>query len=267
MELTDRNVVITGAGSGIGAALARRFAAENPRSLVLADLNLDNVQAVAEQVGGTALQTDVGQPAEIEALVARAREVGGPVDVFFSNAGIPGPDGGPPEASDEAWDQAWRVNVMAHVWAARALLPEMLERRDGYLLSTASAAGILTQVGALVYSVTKHAAVAVAEWLNINYAHAGIKVSCLCPLGVRTPMLELALEDKVGSAALMQDELLEPEDVAEAVVDGIRAERLLIFPHPQLSKYMTFKASDNERWLAGMKRMVARARTNGREAS
>src|SRR5436305_7874066 len=260
MEVTDRNVVVTGAGSGIGAALARRFAQERPRALVLADLNLENVQAVADEVGGVAVQTDVGREDDIEQLVERARQAGGAVDVFFSNAGIPGPDGGPPEASDQEWDQAWRVNVMAHVWAARALLPEMIERGDGYLLSTASAAGILTQVGAVVYSVTKHAAVGVAEWLNINYAHEGIKVSCLCPLGVRTPMLEMALEDSLGAAALMQDELLEPEEVAEAVVDGIRAERFLIFPHPQLSKYMAFKASNNERWLAGMRRMVARAR-------
>lgn len=263
MELNGKSIVITGAGSGIGAALARRFAQESPSALVLADLNQRHVQAVAEEVGGVAVRADVGRPEEIQALVARAREVGGRVDVFFSNAGIPGPDGGPPEASDADWDQAWRVNVMAHVWAARAVLPEMVQRGDGYLLSTASAAGILTQVGALVYSVTKHAAVAVAEWLNVNYADAGVKVSCLCPLGVRTPMLELAMADTVGAAALLQDELLEPSDVAEAVVAGIRQERLLIFPHPQLAKYMAHKATDNERWLAGMKRMVARARAAG----
>jgi NAD(P)-dependent dehydrogenase (short-subunit alcohol dehydrogenase family) len=263
MELTDRNVVVTGAGSGIGAAVARRFARERPRALVLADLNLEGVQTVADEVGGVAVQTDVGREDEIQALVARAREAGGPVDVFFSNAGIPGPDGGPPESSNEEWDQAWRVNVLAHVWAARALLPEMTERGEGYLVSTASAAGILTQVGAIVYSVTKHAAVAVAEWLNINYAEAGIKVSCLVPLGVRTPMLEMAMEDSIGSAALLQDDLLEPEDVAEAVVAGMRDERFLIMPHPQLAKYMAFKGADNERWLAGMQRMVSRARTGG----
>jgi NAD(P)-dependent dehydrogenase (short-subunit alcohol dehydrogenase family) len=263
MELRGKSIVITGAGSGIGAALARRFAQESPGALVLADLNQENVRAVAEEVGGVAVRADVGREEEIQALVARAREVGGQVDVFFSNAGIPGPDGGPTESSEEEWDQAWRVNVMAHVWAARAVLPEMLERGDGYLLSTASAAGILTQVGALVYSVTKHAAVAVAEWLNINYAGDGVRVSCLCPLGVRTPMLELAMEDTIGAAALLQDELLEPSDVAEAVVAGIREERFLIFPHPQLAKYMGHKAADNERWLAGMKRMVANARAAG----
>jgi NAD(P)-dependent dehydrogenase (short-subunit alcohol dehydrogenase family) len=263
MELLERNVVITGAGSGIGAGLARRFAKERPRALVLADLNLEAVQRVADEVGGVAVQADVGREEDIAQLVARAREVGGAVDVFFSNAGIPGPDGGPPEAGDEDWDRAWRVNVMAHVWAARAVLPEMLERGDGYLLSTASAAGLLTQVGALVYSVTKHAAVAVAEWMAINYADAGIKVSCLCPLGVRTPMLELAMDDTIGAAALLQDELLEPDQVAEAVVAGIRDERFLILPHPQVAKYMSYKGGDNERWLAGMRRLVGKARTSG----
>lgn len=260
MELTDRSVVITGAGSGIGAALARRFARECPRALVLADLNQKGVEAVAAEVGGVAVRTDVGREEEIRALVDRAREVAGPVDVFFSNAGIPGPDGGPLEAPEAEWDRAWRVNVMAHVWAARALLPEMVQRGDGYLLSTASAAGILTQVGAIVYSVTKHAAVAVAEWLNITYADSGVKASCLCPLGVRTPMLDAAMEDSIGAAALLQDELLEPADVAESVVAGIREERFLIFPHPQLAKYMAFKATDNERWLRGMRGLVRRAR-------
>jgi NAD(P)-dependent dehydrogenase (short-subunit alcohol dehydrogenase family) len=262
MELADRNVIITGAGSGIGRALAERFAGEQPRALVLADLDLASVEAVAKAVGGVAVKADVGREEEIRALVDRARELGGPVDLFCSNAGVPGPGGGP-DASDAEWERAWRINVMAHVWAARAVLPEMLERGDGYLLSTASAAGVLTQVGALVYSVTKHAAVAVAEWLAITYADAGIKVSCLCPLGVRTPMLEGALEDTVGGAALMQDELLEPYDVAEAVVAGIRDQRFLIFPHPQVAKYMAFKGGDNERWLAGMRRMVRQARAGG----
>jgi NAD(P)-dependent dehydrogenase (short-subunit alcohol dehydrogenase family) len=265
VELVDRSIVITGAGSGIGAAMAERFVAERPRSLVLADIDQDAVQAVANGLGevATAVRADVGREEDVRGLVERARELGGPIDLFCSNAGIPGPDGGPLEASDEEWDRAWRINVMAHVWAARALLPEMLERGDGYLLSTASAAGILTQVGALVYSVTKHAAVAVAEWLSITYGDQGIKVSCLCPLGVRTPMLETALEDTVSGAALMRDELLEPAEVADAVVVGVREERLLILPHPQVAKYMAYKGGDNERWLAGMRRMVRHAREGG----
>jgi NAD(P)-dependent dehydrogenase (short-subunit alcohol dehydrogenase family) len=262
VELTDRNVVITGAASGIGRALAERFAVERPRALILADLDGDAVEAVAQQVGGVGVRTDVGREEQILGLVDRAREVGGHIDLFFSNAGTPGPGGGPEAPTDE-WECAWRVNVMAHVWAARAVLPEMIERGDGYLASTASAAGLLTQVGAMVYSVTKHAAVAVAEWLAITYADAGVRVSCLCPLGVRTPMLDGALEDTVGGAALLRDELLEPSEVAEAVLEGIRDERFLILPHPQVGKYMAFKGGDNERWLAGMRRMVRQARQGG----
>jgi NAD(P)-dependent dehydrogenase (short-subunit alcohol dehydrogenase family) len=264
VELSGKSIVITGAGSGIGRALAERFAAEGPKTLVLADLDLASVESVAEALGHVAvpLKSDVGHEDDVRALVDKARTVGGQVDLFCSNAGVPGPGGGP-EASDGEWERAWRVNVMAHVWAARALLPEMLERGDGYLMSTASAAGILTQVGAMVYSVTKHAAVSVAEWLSITYGEAGIKVSCLCPLGVRTPMLDEALGDTVGGAALLRDELLEPSDVAEAVVAGIREERFLIFPHPQVAKYMAFKGGDNERWLAGMRRMVRQSREAG----
>jgi NAD(P)-dependent dehydrogenase (short-subunit alcohol dehydrogenase family) len=262
MELAGRGVVITGAGSGIGRALARRFAAEGPRTLVVADIDVEAAQATAQEVGGHAVRVDVGREEEITALIERARELGGPIDVFFSNAGVPGPAGGP-DADDEEWDRAWRINVMAHVWAARALLPSMIERGDGYLLSTASAAGVLTQVGALVYSVTKHAAVAVAEWLAITYGDAGIKVSCLCPLGVRTPMLEGALEDTVGAAALLADELLEPEEVAEVVLEGIRAERFLILPHPKVGDYMARRGADDDRWIAGMRRLVRRAREAG----
>ena len=191
--------------------------------------------------------------------MVRAREAGGPIDLFFSNAGVPGPGGGP-EASDEEWQRTWEINTMAHVWAARAVLPEMVQRGEGYLLSTASAAGLLTQVGALAYSVTKHAAVAVAEWLAITYGDAGVRVSCLCPQGVRTPMLELALEDPIGAAPLLAEGLLEPEDVAEAVIEGIREERFLILPHPQVADHMALKATQPERWLRGMRRLVRQAR-------
>ncbi len=255
MELVDRNVVITGAGSGIGRAMAERIAAERPRALVLADLDLSAAEAVARQIGGVAVRTDVSREGELRALVERAREVGGPIDLFCSNAGVGGPGGGP-EAPDEEWQRAWEVNVMAHVWAARALLPEMVARGEGYLLSTASAAGLLTQASALVYSVTKHAAVAVAEWLAITYGDAGIKVSCVCPQAVRTPMLQRALDDPVGAAVLLADEVLEPAEVAEAVIDGLREERFLILPHARVADYMALRGARHERWLEGMRRLV-----------
>ena len=259
MELADRNVVVTGAGSGIGRALAMRFAAQGARTVVVADLEEQRADAVAKEIGGLAVTTDVSHEESIKALVARAIEAGGSIDLFCSNAGVPGPGGGP-EASDQDWERTWQVNTMAHVWAARAVLPEMIARGEGYLLSTASAAGLLTQVGAMAYSVTKHAAVAVAEWLAITYADAGIKVSCLCPQGVRTPMLETALEDPIGAAPLLAEGLLEPEDVAEAVVAGIRAEQFLILPHEAVARYMALKASQPERWLEGMRGLVRQAR-------
>ncbi len=262
MELAEANIVITGAGSGIGRALAERFVAEGPRTLVLADLDLAAVERVAEPLGAVAVRTDVSSEPEVRALVELAKERGGPVDLFCSNAGIGGPGGGP-EASDAEWQQIWEVNVMAHVWAARALLPDMLARGRGYLLNTASAAGLLTQVSALAYSATKHAAVAVAEWLSVAYGDAGIGVSCLCPLGVRTPMLELALEDPVGSAALLADDVLEPSDVAEAALAGIREERFLILPHAKVGQYLALKGAQPERWLAGMRKLVAAAKPAG----
>jgi NAD(P)-dependent dehydrogenase (short-subunit alcohol dehydrogenase family) len=262
MELAGRHVVVTGAGSGIGRALVTRFAAEGARGVVVADLDGDAATAVAGEIGGTAVAVDVSKPAEIEALAARAREAYGPIDLFFSNAGVPGPAGGI-EASDEDWQRTWEINTMAHVWAARTVLPEMLQRGEGYLASTASAAGLLTQVGALAYSTTKHAAVAVAEWLAITYGDAGIKVSCLCPQGVRTPMLELALEDPIGAAPLLAEGLLEPADVAEAVLAGIRAEQFLILPHPAVAEHMAVRATQTERWLRGMRRIVRQARAGG----
>jgi len=258
VELAGRHVVITGAGSGIGRALARRIAAEGAQ-VVAADIDVNAAKAVAGEIGGVAIGVDVSREADIRALVSAAQEQGGPIDLFCSNAGIPGPGGGP-EAPDDEWQQIWDVNVMAHVWAARALLPEMVARGEGYLLSTASAAGLLTQVSALAYSATKHAAVAVAEWLAINYRDAGIKVSCLCPQAVQTPMLEIALEDPVGAVPLLAEGVLAPEQVAEAVIDGIREERFLILPHEAVARHMALKAAQPERWLKGMRRIVREAR-------
>jgi NAD(P)-dependent dehydrogenase (short-subunit alcohol dehydrogenase family) len=259
MELAQRHVVVTGGGSGIGRAMARRFAAEGAKAVVVADIDEGAAAAVASEIGALAVATDVSKPQEIQALVERAQERHGPIDLFCSNAGVPGPAGGV-DGADSEWQLTWEVNVMAHVWAARALLPEMVRRGEGYLLSTASAAGLLTQVSALAYSATKHAAVAVAEWLAINYGDAGIKVSCLCPQGVRTPMLDLALEDPVGAAPMLADQLLEPDEVAEAVVAGIREESFLILPHPRVAEHMALKASAPERWLRGMRRLVRDAR-------
>jgi NAD(P)-dependent dehydrogenase (short-subunit alcohol dehydrogenase family) len=258
VELTGKHVVVTGAAGGIGAACARRFAAEGAR-VVVADLQAEPVQAVAQEIGGLAATTDVSRESEITALVSRAQEWGGPIDLFFSNAGVPGPGGGP-DAPDDELQATWEINVMAHVWAARAVLPEMVQRGDGYLLSTASAAGLLTQVSALAYSMTKHAAVAVAEWLCINYADAGIKVSCLCPQAVRTAMLDVALEDPIGAAPLLAGGVVEPADVAEAVVAGLRDERFLILPHEDVGRYLALKGAQPDRWLAGMQRLVRDAR-------
>lgn len=258
MELTRKHVVITGAGSGIGRACARRFAAEGAR-VVVADLNLEPVQTLASEIDGLAVQTDVSREQDIRRLVAQARDDGGSIDLFFSNAGVPGPPGGP-EAPNDELQRTWEINVMAHLWAARAVLPEMVARGEGYLLSTASAAGLLTQVAALAYSITKHAAVALAEWISITYADAGIKVSCLCPQAVRTPMLEVALEDPVSAAPLLAGGVVEPEEVADAVVAGLREERFLILPHEEVARHMALKGSQPERWLNGMRRLVHDAR-------
>ncbi len=260
MELAGKHVVVTGGAGGIGRALVRRFAQEGTSALVVADLDLEGATAVADEVGALAVELDAGREESVKALIAAATDAYGPIDVFVSNAGVPGGTGGGPEAEDEYWDEAWRVNVMAHVWASRALLPEMLARGDGYLINTASAAGLLTQVSSLVYSVTKHAAVALAEWMSIEYADQGVRISCICPQGVRTPMLDLAMEDPAGAAALSSGGFIEPEDVADAVVAGIGDERFLILPHENVAGFLAFKGADPERWMRGMRRLVREAR-------
>ena len=201
MELTGKVAVVTGGGSGIGAALCRRFAAEGAKGVVVADLNADAALAVAEEIGGLAATVDVAVEADIVALVERAEEAYGPVDLFCSNAGIGG--GGGIEQTDEAWDRIWQVNLMAHLYAARAVVPGMVARGEGYLLNTASAAGLLTNLGNAPYSVTKHAAVALAEWLAITYGDQGLKVSCLCPMGVRTPLLTDGLDHDALAARVV----------------------------------------------------------------
>lgn len=259
MEITDKHVVVTGGAGGIGQALVSRFAAEGARAVVVADRELAAAQAVAEKIAGLGLAADVGREEEVAQLIASATEANGPIDIFVSNAGVPGAMGGP-EAPDDAWDEAWRVNLMAHVWATRTLLPEMVRRGEGYLINTASAAGLLTQVSSASYSVTKHAAVALAEWLAIEYRDAGVRISCICPQGVKTPMLELAMDEPAGAAALLAGGLIEPDDVAEALVQGIHDERFLILPHEEVAHHMALKGAQPERWLSGMRRIVRDAR-------
>jgi NAD(P)-dependent dehydrogenase (short-subunit alcohol dehydrogenase family) len=261
VELADKHIVVTGGAGGIGRALLRRFAAEGARALVVADRELAPAQAIAAEVGGLAVELDAAREDSVRALIGTASAANGPIDIFISNAGVPGAMGGP-EAADEAWEEAWKVNVMAHVWAARVLVPEMEARGEGYLINTASAAGLLTQVSSLVYSVTKHAAVSLAEWMAIEYRDAGVRVSCICPQGVRTPMLDLAMEEPAGAAALLSGGLIEPEDVADAVVAGIREERFLILPHENVKGFMALKGAEPERWLKGMRRLVREARAS-----
>jgi NAD(P)-dependent dehydrogenase (short-subunit alcohol dehydrogenase family) len=263
MELRNRVVVVTGGASGIGRALCHRFAAEGARGVVVADCDAEGGARVAAEVGGLAVPTDVAREEQVRKLVERTTERFGPIDLFCSNAGVavgPGLGDGEsgPFAPDEAWRQSWDVNVMAHVYATRALLPSMLERGEGYLLYTASAAGLLTDVIAHAYAVTKHAAVGFAEWLAISYGRRGIRVSCLCPQGVRTPMLMGSSPDAEDpGAAHLTPGMIEPEEVAEAVMQGLAREEFLILPHPEVKDYFQRKASDYDRWLRGMRRMRA----------
>jgi NAD(P)-dependent dehydrogenase (short-subunit alcohol dehydrogenase family) len=253
VEFKDKVSVITGGASGIGAACCRAFAAQGAR-VVVADRDGERARAVAKEVGGLAVACDVGRESEVDALVAATREAYGPVDVFFSNAGI-GSGGDPLETPPEVWQEQWQVNLMAHVYAVRAVLPSMLERGRGYLLHTASMAGILTSHGNCTYAVTKHAVVGLAEWLSVTYHDKGIRTSLLAPLGVRTPMLG---DTNSPFARLAAGPIKEPEEVARMVVDAVREERFLIVTDPVALKWMEQKALGLERWLQGMRRLQAR---------
>lgn len=251
MNIQDKVVVVTGGALGIGRALCQRFAREGARAVVVADIDGEGASQVAEAIGGIAIKTNVGVEEDVKNLVERTLEQFGRIDLFCSNAGIAGIYGGA-EVSNEDWQRIWDVNVMAHILAARYVVPSMLERGEGYLLNTASAAGLLTQVNAAPYSVTKHAAVSFAEWLSIAYGDRGIKVSCLCPQGVRTRML--LGENGMGDNFLVAGSLA-PEEVAEIVVRGIEEERFLILPHPEVAEYFRRKADDYDRWIRGMRRL------------
>ncbi|MFI4975496.1 MAG: SDR family oxidoreductase [Caulobacterales bacterium] len=253
MLVKDRIVVVTGAASGIGRALARRFAQDGAKLVVCSDLNGDGVRAVAAEIGGVAFETNVGKEADIQHLVETVEADHGPIDLFCSNAGIG--IGGGAEVSNERWQRIWDINVMAHVWAARHVVPRMIERGGGYLLNTASAAGLLSQIGSAPYAVTKHAAVALAEWLAITHGDAGIRVSVLCPQAVRTAMTA-GNPDGVASV----DGMIEPEAVAEACVRAIEAEDFLVLPHPEVLEYMRRKTGDYNRWIGGMRKLQRRYR-------
>jgi NAD(P)-dependent dehydrogenase (short-subunit alcohol dehydrogenase family) len=257
VEPKDRVAVVTGGANGIGRALCRRFVAEGARGVVIVDRDADGVQTLAAELGdgSIGLTADVSVEADIINVVEHTEDHFGPIDLFCSNAGIGG--GGGIEAPDEVWQSIWEINLMAHVFAARAVLPSMLARGEGYLLNTASAAGLLMNVGNASYTVTKHAAVGFAEWLAVTYGDRGIKVSCLCPQGVRTNMLMSAPGDPSTEVVLAQG-AIEPEQVAEAVIEGLRAERFLILPHPEVAEYVRRKAEDPDRWLSGMRRLQQR---------
>jgi NAD(P)-dependent dehydrogenase (short-subunit alcohol dehydrogenase family) len=254
MELSGKVIVVTGGASGIGRAMSELFATRQPRAVIVADVNADGARQVAAGIGAVAegVGLDVSDEDAVAALIQRTEEAHGPIDLFASNAGIG--VGGGPETPNDGWERIWQINVMAHVYAARHVLPSMLARGEGYLLNTASAAGLLTQIGSAPYSVTKHAAVGLAEWLAITYGDQGIKVSVLCPQAVRTAMT--AGMDNGGVAGV--DGMMEPDDVARAALEGITDERFLILPHPQVRQYLERKVSDYDRWLAGMRRLQAR---------
>jgi NAD(P)-dependent dehydrogenase (short-subunit alcohol dehydrogenase family) len=261
MELTERVVVVTGAGSGIGEAIARAAHAAGARHVVVADLDDAGAARVAGEIGGTPAVIDVRDEPAIRRLVEQTEDAHGPIDLFVSNAGYVTAAG--LEDPNESIQRMWEVHCMAHIYAARAVLPSMIARGEGYLLNTASAAGLLTQIGSMSYSITKAAAVALAEWLAVTHHHQGIRVSVLCPQAVRTNIVrnsptDLGREDgDLDGGVASGDGVLEPTDVAAMCLEAIRHERFLVLPHPEVATYAQRKATDPDRWLAGMRRFQA----------
>ena len=247
MEASGRVVVVTGGGSGIGAALCRAFAGAGAEAVVVADIDKPAAMAVAAEVGGIAAATDVTRESDVRELVQRTVDGRGRVDIYCSNAGVAVAGG--EEAPDEVWRRSWDVHVMAHVYAARALIPAMLEHGEGHIVGTVSAAALLNHVNSAPYAVSKAAGLSFMEWLAITYGSRGIRVSALCPQGVRTPMLAQA-----GDHDFLAAGALEPATVAASVLEAVRDERFLILPHPEVREYFMRKASDYDRWLAGMQR-------------
>ncbi len=250
MQVDNKIIVVTGGASGIGRELCRRFAREGAKTISVVDINKKGAEAVADEINGLAITCDVRKEKEIINVIKQTEEKSGPIDMFCSNAGIMIP--GVIEPPAESWQRIWEVNVMAHVYAAKAVIPGMIERGGGYLLNTSSAAGLLSQIGSAPYSVTKHAAVGLAENLAITYGHKGIKVSVLCPQAVLTEMT------RDGGSVAAVDGMIEPEQVADSVIEALAEERFLILPHPEVQTYMERKVSDYDRWLRGMQRLQDR---------
>ena len=250
MRVTDKIVVVTGAGAGISRALAERFVVEGAKAVIGADIS-PNLAGTCEEIGVHPIIADVSSEASILSLIEEAESQFGPIDLFVANAGIGGHPGGA-EVPDEEWQLIWDINVMHHVWAARHMVPRWKERGGGYLLTTASAAGLLSNLGTAPYTVTKHAAVGLAEWLAITHADDGINVSVLCPQGVRTGMTE---GDHPAVTNVVSHGLIEPSDVADAVIDGLDQETFHILPHPIVADYVQHKGADIESWLGAMRRL------------
>jgi NAD(P)-dependent dehydrogenase (short-subunit alcohol dehydrogenase family) len=250
MTVKDQVCVVTGGAHGIGRAMAERFAAEGAKVVVVADLDVAAAQQVAGDFGGMAIACDVAVEADLVNLIESVEYTYGKIDLFCSNAGI-GMEGGL-HVSDAEWDRILKINFMSHVWTARHLVPRMLKWGGGAMLQTVSAAGLLTQLGSAPYAVSKHAAMAYAEWLAVTYGARGLKVFALCPQGVRTALLEEASQ---GSMSFLVETAMEPEAVALAVIEGLAREQFLILPHPEVAEYFRRKATDYDRWLRGMRRL------------
>ncbi|MDQ2622749.1 MAG: SDR family oxidoreductase [Actinomycetota bacterium] len=256
MEFKGKNIVVTGGASGIGEALVHRAKQEEPAQIVVADRDGTKARAVAGAVGGLGVEADLGTEAGVLKLIAEAEKFG-PIDIFCSNAGITGPHGGP-EASDEEWRTTMDINVMAHVWAARELLPKMIERGEGHLNSTASAAGLLCGMGTMAYTVSKAAAVGVAEYLAVTYGGRGVSFSCFCPQAVSTPMLAVVADDPMTMSVNRAGDTITPAEAGDAIVNGIKDGKFLILSHPEVRTYRQRKVDDPERWIAGMQRVQAK---------
>lgn len=252
MDIKNKIIVVTGAGSGIGRALVKKFMALDAKAVVAVDINVENAQATADAYNCIAMSADVAVEKDVIAVIEETERTVGPIDLFCSNAGVMA--GENEQSSNDEWQFSWDVNVMSHVYAARHLVPRMVARGGGHFLNTASAAGLLNQIGGAAYGVSKHAAVGFAEWLAITYGHQGIKVSLLCPQAVRTAMT--VSSDHEGIKAAATDGMKEPDELADVVVEHLKRDAFLILTHEEVKTYMQRKAADYDRWIGGMNRLL-----------